>query len=424
MLFRHLSGLESILCYDDGVDVAELTRHTEQCLRDLELVKATGLSWFRYPWRWHAIERRPGRYDWGRTDEAMSHLRNLGIEPIIDPCHHVSIPSYLERGFLDPDFAKHYSRFVAAALERYDWVRDITTFNEPYPTTLFAGQTGFWYPYRKSSQAFVAMLSNVARAICEVSRIACSVRGMRSVHFESCEDHQPLYWQDREWADRQNEMRFLVTDLVLGRVNQDHPLYGFLRHNGMRVKDLHWFASQPARIDILALDYYIHSEMQWRKTAAGMKVVRPSSNPRGFASVAMDYVERYGRPIMLGETNIRGSVRDRIGWLKYTYLESERLAARSDVDFRGYGWFPLWDSCAWARDLCRTAKTETDPVGIYRLDQSRRKRLASELSQVFSKLVAGKLSASEIPDVQFDHPVSEWMKGYVPLMEGRPSLTV
>ena len=57
-----------------------------------------------------------------------------------------------------------------------------------------------------------------------------------------------------------------------------------------------------------------------------------------------------------------------------------------------------------------------------RLGRSRRKRLASELSQVFSKLVAGKLSASEIPDVHFDHPVSEWMKGFVPLMKGRRSL--
>jgi beta-glucosidase len=420
MSFPYLSGLESILCYDDGVDVAELTRHTEHCLRDLELVKATGLNWFRYPWRWHAIERKPGCYDWGATDEAMTHLRNLGIQPIVDPCHHVSIPRFLDGGFSNPDFANHYTRFVSAALERYDWVRDITIFNEPYPTTLFAGHTGFWYPYRHSPREFVAILANVARAICQVSRIACSVRGMRSVHFETCEHHQALHPWAREWAARQNDMRFLVTDLILGRVNQDHPLYGFLRANGMRVKDLHWFAAHPAKIDILALDYYVHSEMQWREAANGL--VRPSASPRGFASVAMDYVERYGKPIMLGETNIRGTVNDRLGWLKYTHLECELLASRSDVDFRGYGWFPLWDSCAWARDLCRTAKTDIDPVGIYLLDKSRRKRLPSELSEVFAKLVGGELNASEIPDVEFEPPVSEWVRGYLPLMEEIRSL--
>ena len=83
-----------------------------------------------------------GKYDWGATDESMTHLRRLGIEPIIDPCHHVSVPRYLGNGFLNPDFAQHYTRFVSRALERYDWVRYLTVFNEPYPTTLFAGRTG------------------------------------------------------------------------------------------------------------------------------------------------------------------------------------------------------------------------------------------------------------------------------------------
>src|SRR5205823_7033129 len=137
---------------------------------------------------------------------------------------------------------------------------------------------------------------------------------------------------------------------------------------------------------------------------------RPSASPRGFASVAMDYVERYGKPIMLGETNIRGTVNDRLGWLKYTHLECELLASRSDVDFRGYGWFPLWDSCAWARDLCRTAKHEADPVGIYSLDGTRGRRLSSELSETFTGLVRGTLKVWEIPCVQYQQPAKDWLR--------------
>src|SRR3954469_1857452 len=121
--FRHLSGLESILCYDDDIDVCELTRHDERCEADLVLAKAVGLDWFRYPWRWHRIESCERRYDWSFTDAAMVHMRRLGIEPIIDPCHHVSIPRFLKNGFLDPDFPLQYQRFVAAGAERYDWVR-------------------------------------------------------------------------------------------------------------------------------------------------------------------------------------------------------------------------------------------------------------------------------------------------------------
>lgn len=411
MPFQHLSGFESILCYDDRVDVAELTRHTDRCLDDLKLVKATGLKWFRYPLRWHAIERKPGKYDWGFTDEAMSHLKRLGIEPVIDPCHHVSIPQYLDGGFLNPDFSDHYLRFVAKALERYDWIRDITTFNEPYPTTLFAGYTGYWYPYRKSSRAFVAILRNVCRAICEISR-CCMSRGLRSVHFETCEYHHAGQPSTREWAAHQNNMRFLVTDLLLGRIHSGHPLYKFLRHNGMRVHDLHWFNAHPSKIDILALDYYIHSEMEWRKSRTGMEAIRPCPAPRGFGDVALDYVERYGKPVMLGETNIRGTVTDRLGWLKYTYQECESLAKRSDVDFRGYGWFPLWDSCAWARDLCRTAKTERDPVGIYLLDSTRQQRIPTELSRTFQALAKGRITSADIRPHPFEPPVSEWMRGY------------
>jgi len=208
VLFEHLSGLESILCYDDGVDVAELTQHTRFCLDDLRLVKATGLNWFRYPWRWHAIERTPGRYDWGFTDEAMSHLKQLGIRPVIDCCHHVSIPRYIDGGFLNPDFSKHYVRFVTRGLERYDWVRDITIFNEPYPTILFAGYTGFWYPYRKNAGAFVAMLGNIGHAICEISRLCCTVRGLRSVHFETAESHSGADAPAREWPPTETHCAF------------------------------------------------------------------------------------------------------------------------------------------------------------------------------------------------------------------------
>src|SRR5438477_1769319 len=142
------------------------------------------------------------------------------------------------------------------------------------------------------------------------------------------------------------------------------------------------------------------------------EAVRPAEGPRGFASIAMDYVERYNRPIMLGETNIRGSVQDGLGWLKYTYQECERLGARSDVDFRGYEWFPLWDSCAWARDLCRTAKHEADPVGIYSLDGTRLRRLPTRRSETFTGLVRGTLKVSDIPPVQFQHPVKDWLRGY------------
>jgi hypothetical protein len=415
---RYLSGLESILCYDDGVDVAELTGHTGRLDEDLDLVLETGLEWFRYPWRWHSIETIPGKYDWSFTDRAMNALRARAIRPVIDPCHHVSIPAFLDGGFADPEFPERYLRFVAAGAERYPWITEYTIFNEPFPTTLFCGKTGFWYPYRTSDRDFVAMALNVATAICRVSDLLVQIPGFKSVHFETCEHHQGLDDRGREWAKRENAMRFLMTDLVLGRVNQDHTLYGWLRENGLTGERMRWLWKHPACIDILGLNYYVHSEIQWHSGRAGMESTRPSRRPRGFHSVACDYIERFGGRVMLGETNIRGSVYDRTTWLKYTLQECEALSADPDVTFAGYCWFPIWDSCSWARDLCRTAKTETDPVGIYTLDERTMSRQQSPLSECFQRLVRGDWTSRDIPAYRPSSDAREMLRGYERFFDG------
>jgi beta-glucosidase/6-phospho-beta-glucosidase/beta-galactosidase len=409
---RYLSGFESILCYDDGVDVAELTRHPERLEDDLDLVRETGLDWFRYPWRWHAVERAPGRYDWSHTDRAMEALRTRAIRPVVDPCHHISIPAFLDGGFADPSFVERYFRFVTAGAERYPWITQYTIFNEPFPTTLFCGKTGFWHPYRASDRDFVGMAVNVATAICRISEFLARNPGFQSVHFETCEHHQGLDDAGRVWAQRENSMRFLTTDLVLGRVNQDHPLYPWLRDNGLTGDAMRWLWKHPARIDVLGLNYYVHSEILWRAGASGIESVRPSANPRGFRAVAGDYVERYGRRVLLGETNIRGTIYDRMTWLKYSLQECEALASELGESFVGYCWFPLWDSCSWARDLCRTAKTEPDPVGIYMLEERTMRRLGSPLSDCFRRLVRGEWTSRDVPACRLSPELRPALRGY------------
>jgi hypothetical protein len=117
---------------------------------------------------------------------------------------------------------------------------------------------------------------------------------------------------------------------------------------------------------------------------------------------------------MLGETNIRGTVYDRMTWLKYTLQECEALARDSDVTFAGYCWFPLWDSCSWAHDLCRTAKTEPDPVGIYMLEEGTMRRLHSPLSDCYRRLVRGDWTSRDIPAYLPSSGLREMLRGYEP----------
>jgi hypothetical protein len=115
---------------------------------------------------------------------------------------------------------------------------------------------------------------------------------------------------------------------------------------------------------------------------------------------------------MLGETNIRGTIYDRVTWLKYTLQECEALARNASATVVGYCWFPLWDSCSWAHDLCRTAKDEPDPVGIYMLDTRTRRRLPSPLSDYFRRLVRGQWTSRDIPAYEPAPGARELLRGY------------
>ena len=61
---------------------------------------------------------------------------------------------------------------------------------------------------------------------------------------------------------RRNLRRFLVMDLLLGRVDQHHPLFSWLTSYGMSELDLDWFRTNPQSPDVLGLDYYPHSDWQ------------------------------------------------------------------------------------------------------------------------------------------------------------------
>jgi hypothetical protein len=42
-----------------------------------------------------------------------------------------------------------------------------------------------------------------------------------------------------------------------------HALMPYLRANGFNDHHRHWFRDHPVEIDVLGLDYYAHSEIEW-----------------------------------------------------------------------------------------------------------------------------------------------------------------
>jgi beta-glucosidase/6-phospho-beta-glucosidase/beta-galactosidase len=390
---RHFGGFESTKIHGSGTDIIETTGHLLQWRDDIDLLYNAGIRDLRYSAPWHRIEARFGRFDFTWMDLPMEHMRERGMTPVIDLLHHTSFPDWLYGGFANPSFPDLFRRFVVRFAERYPWIDHYTLFNEPLATSILCAYSGVWYPHRKSDADFVAMGLNIARAIQRADKAIREVRPYIHVYVDTCEYHATV---DPACADEVallNYRRFWIPDLVLGWINSGHPFYGYLVQHGLKDSDLERFRDDPVNIDILGLDYYRHSEMEWSVAEDGTFRVQTSGNPRTFESVARDYIERYSLPVMLSETNVRGTVNERLTWLREMHGQCERLMA-SGVDFRGFCWYPTIDSTDWSNLVTRSSG-DVDPQGIWYLENGERRH--SVLSHWYGRLARGESRARDIP---------------------------
>ena len=98
---------------------------------------------------------------------------------------------------------------------------------------------------------------------------------------------------------------------------------------------------------------------------------------------------------MLSETNARGSVGERLTWLKLMESQCEELVAEGH-DFRGFCWYPSIDTTDWW-NCCTRATGITDPQGIWSLDPVLLTRIETALSMTYGSLARGEISSMHIP---------------------------
>jgi beta-glucosidase/6-phospho-beta-glucosidase/beta-galactosidase len=408
-----VSGLEFVAAFEStylpahDVDVVELSGHDTRWRADLDAVAAAGVTRLRYPVRWHRIELEPRRYRWRHTDAVLGAIHELGLHPIVDLVHHTSYPRWLHGGFVDSRFGPAYLRFCEAFAARYPWVGEYTLFNEPFATLFLCGHAGVWPPYGRSVPDLVDVFTNVMPAVAEASRMYRDLLpGARHIWVDTCEAHT----SDGDAATERhaaltNDRRFLLLDLVLGRVgDESRPFVDALVEAGGGPL----LALEPGHVDVLGLDYYAHSE--WHYTRQGPRV--PSPRPFGLAALAEQYWRRYRLPMLLSETNIRGWASDRASWLKYT-LEQCELARSRGVPLEGYCWFPFVDSLDWDSLLARP-HGHIDPVGVLWLDEAL-ERHASSMSRAYAMAAAGA-GADALPAYRLHPPARAWLEGFLPQM--------
>lgn len=383
----------------------ELSGHFENFEQDLRMLKELGITTFRAPVPWYLIERQyrnPPIYDWEWMDRYIALCDELGLTIIADTCHHSSAPSWTS--FANRDFPYVFARFTDAFSRRYPQVKYYNLINEPTATAAIC--TNHWHP--KNPNYFL-MLKHMGMANNLAAKKLFANNPEARLYFTDPLEHkQAMDSESQAIAAKFNEEeRFLTIDLWSGLINKDHPLYKFLKSKGFSDGELAWFVAHPMRNVDLAMDYYLHVEKGVEKG----QTVDGTLPARGMTRLLIDYVERYAErfPDMrfgIGEVNVRGTVYERITWLKYVLSEGELLGRILGDRFLDIAWYPAIDSYCWGNGSLMTALTgnpekDLDPTGLVYINPHTLERFLSELTELVKAYNYGAITARDLPAYRF-----------------------
>jgi beta-glucosidase/6-phospho-beta-glucosidase/beta-galactosidase len=365
------------------LDEYELTGHYDRWHDDLGLMREIGANAARYGIPWHRIQPRRGAWEWDFVDRALDRLLELGIEPIVDLVHY-GLPPWIEGAYLHPDFPHYMADYAEHVAQRFRGrVFAYTPLNEPRITAWYCGRLGWWPPFRRGWRGFVAVMLGACRGIVE------SVHALRAVDPEILIAHvdatdlyvspEPEFEGD---ARHRQEIVFLALDLISGRIDPSHALYGWLLRQGVSEDDLAWFRARAVELPLVGINLYpmftlktarrtLRGGLRWQMSYATADIVE---------KLGAMYFERYGSPVFVSETAAVGSVRRRAAWLDDSIAAVRRLRERG-VPLVGYTWWPLFALVTWGyRQGTHPPEFYLKQMGLWDLD--------AELRRVPTTLVA------------------------------------
>ncbi|MDP9379353.1 MAG: family 1 glycosylhydrolase [Chloroflexota bacterium] len=303
----------------------------------------------RYGIPWYRVNPAPGVFDWSWTDEVLEYMvRDLGIQPIVDLVHY-GCPLWLEREFVSPEYPRRVAEYARNFVERY---RGLTTYytplNEPLVNTRFCGYTGNWPPYLRGWRGYVRVLVALAEGM---SRTVAAIReaqpGASIVHVEATSSYttnDPTLSADLEFTRRR---QFLPTDLLLGWVNDEHPLKPWLLQQGASPRTLEWLREHPQDIELFGNNYYPGISCYRLVRKNGVATRKPYyGGIEGLEEVVRAYHERYHKPVMITESSTRGPVSRREHWMDDSLAVVRGLRAEG-VPVIGYTWWPMFSLVDW-----------------------------------------------------------------------------
>ena len=335
-------------------DQMRLSGHHDR-VEDLAAIAALGIRTLRFPVLWERVAPdTPDHNDWAWSDERLGECARLGIRPIVGLLHHGSGPR--RTSLLDPAMPELFGAYAGAVAERYPWIEDWTPVNEPVTTARFSALYGAWYPHARDTRSFwLALLGQV-----DATRAA--MRAVRRVN-----PHARLIQTDdlgETWscselghvADYYNARRWLSWDLLTGRVDEAHPLWGEAERFGLGDR-LRAIREDPCPPDVIGVNYYPTSD-RYLDSRAGLhgplpdvgyhdvELLRVAHGVGGLAPLLRQVWERYGLPMAVTECHLGCTREEQLRWLWQEWHVCESLRAEG-VDLRALTIWALFGSVDW-----------------------------------------------------------------------------
>jgi beta-glucosidase/6-phospho-beta-glucosidase/beta-galactosidase len=379
-------------CYFDQM---ELSGHTLRC-EDLGRFAALGIQALRTGLIW---ERHVLDPSWKFADERLACLDSLGIRCIAGLVHHGSGPSYTS--LLDPFFSQGLSRYAGEVAARYPWIDAYTPVNEPHTTARFSGMYGIWYPHHMQRRSYLRALLNQCRAT------IFSMQAIREVNSRAqliqTEDVGTIGGTDelRSTWELLSERRWLGVDLLCGRVDRHHPLYWYMRSEGISDREIYWFQDHRCPPDVIGINYYATSDRFLdhrcelypadRRSAEGpfvdVEAVRVKrGQPPDFGALLTEAWYRYKIPVAITEVHLAGPVEDQIRWAALGWdgvMHARRAGAQCDA----ITFWALLGSYFW-NSLVTCANGHYEP-GVF--DVGSGKAIATSLAEIVRQIARGDI---------------------------------
>ena len=329
---------------------------------DLDLIAGLGIRTLRLPILWESVAAAGlANADWRWTDACVHRLHALAIKPIAGLVHHGSGPR--QTNLIDPAFPELLATYARSVAQRYPGIDAYTPINEPLTTARFSGLYGLWYPHARDAgscaRALITQCRGTVLAMRAIRRINPAATLVQTDDLGKVHSTPALANQ----ADFENERRWLGWDLLCGRVDRSHALWGYLCSNGISEDELLWFGDNPCPPDVIGINHYVtsnrflHQNAQWcaesrwgnngRERYADTETARILRDPAdGIAALLGEAWERYRLPLAITEAHLGCTREEQLRWLHEMWHGAVECADRG-IDVRAVTVWSLFGNFDW-----------------------------------------------------------------------------